>query len=68
MATGNLQIIFNEPQLWMVIMSMAVAGGMIAFMHTTVFPEIVDAAENLDNGKTYDKEKMNAYLSSLFVF
>ena len=47
---------------------MALGGGCLAIMHTTVFPEIVDQAEIALQGKKFDREKLNVYLCSLFVF
>ena len=49
---------------------MAIGGGILAMMHTTVFPEIIDSAEisSYSSHKNYDSEVFQAYLSSLFVF
>jgi len=54
--------------MWQVIVCMALGGGSLAIMHTTVFPEIVDQAEIALQGKKFDREKLNVYLCSLFVF
>jgi hypothetical protein len=54
--------------MWMVVTTMALAGGMLAMMHTTVFPEIVESAEEQSDKYNYNQEELNAYLSSLFVF
>jgi drug/metabolite transporter (DMT)-like permease len=67
-ATGNLQIINDSSKMWQVIVCMSLAGGCLAVMHTTVFPEIVEQAENSLIGRKVDREKMNLYLCSLFVF
>ena len=61
-----MQIIDDESKMWMVVTTMALAGGMFAMMHTTVFPEIVESAEEQSDKFNHNQEEINAYLSSLF--
>jgi len=67
-ATGNLQIINDSSKIWQVIVCMGLGSGCLAIMHTTVFPEIVEQAENSLIGRQVYCEKLNVYLCSLFVF
>ena len=67
-ATGNLQIINDSSKIWQVIICMGLGGGCLAIMYTTVFPELVEQAENSLFGRKVDREKLNVYLCSLFFF
>ena len=59
--------LIGDPFVHIVYVSQFVNGVGLAMLTTQTFPEIVAAAENTPVAQTYEKEKMNLYISGLFV-
>lgn len=62
--TGN--ITGNENIAWVYI-GQCLNGVSLALLTTTSFPEIVDTVEKTVEYPSYDQEKVNFYISGLFV-